>query len=75
MGKHVELIIDYVVDDGGEFHYYDNTGIIVRCKDCKYSDMFQQTAGDATMPLKCLAGRYGGIKPDGYCDQGKRRTE
>ena len=35
MNKHVEMIIDYLVD-GDDFKYNDNHGVLIRCKDCKY---------------------------------------
>lgn len=35
MTKHIEMIIDYITD-GIDFQYYDNKGILVRCKNCKY---------------------------------------
>ena len=35
MSKHVEMIIDYLVD-GDDFRYNDNHGELIRCKDCKY---------------------------------------
>jgi hypothetical protein len=38
--KHVELIIDYIVD-GDDFQYCDNTGRLIRCKDCKFRERFE----------------------------------
>lgn len=45
---------------------------IVRCKECKYCDTFPNQS-DATMPLKCLNIRYGGVCPDWFCEHGERR--
>ena len=39
MSKHVEMIIDYIVD-GDDFQYNDNHGLLIRCKDCKYLGEF-----------------------------------
>lgn len=47
---------------------------VVRCKDCKYSDVIYNTTLD-TMPLKCLNIRYGGVMPDWYCEHGERRYD
>ena len=33
---------------------------VVRCRDCKYSDIFFPDSTEAVMPLKCLNIRYGG---------------
>ena len=38
MSKHVELIIDYIVQDDGSLQYNDTIGKIVRCKDCRWFD-------------------------------------
>ena len=37
MSKHVEMIIDYLVD-GEDFQYNDNHGVLIRCKDCVYAN-------------------------------------
>ena len=36
LSKHVEMIIDYVIntDQGEDFQYSDNHGVLTRCKDC-----------------------------------------
>lgn len=47
---------------------------VIRCRDCKYSDVIYDTTSD-TMPLKCLNIRYGGVMPDWYCEHGERRDE
>ena len=47
---------------------------VVRCKDCRWSDTYPDMS-DATMPLKCLGTRYGGVYPDWYCEHGERRGE
>ena len=47
---------------------------VVRCRDCKYSDVIYDTTSD-TMPLKCLNIRYGGVQPEWYCEHGERRDD
>lgn len=47
---------------------------VVRCKDCKYCDSFPNKS-DATMPLKCLNIRYGGVCPDWFCEHGERKND
>lgn len=47
---------------------------VVRCRDCKYSDVIYDTTSD-TMPLKCLNIRYGGVRPEWFCEHGERRDE
>jgi len=58
---HVEMIIDYVTD-GTDFQYFDNTGILVRCRDCKNYD-HGCTRYDAP------------IDPDDFCSYGERKEE
>ena len=53
---------------------HGTNGELVRCKNCKYSDVIYDTTSD-TMPLKCLNIRYGGVQPDWYCEHGERRDE
>lgn len=48
---------------------------VVRCKDCKHSDLFKADDTETTMPMKCLGIRYGGVYPDWYCEHGERRSE
>ena len=48
---------------------------VVRCKDCKYSDLFKDDETETTMPMKCLGIRYGGVYPDWYCEHGERRSK
>ena len=47
---------------------------IVRCKDCRYSDIFPLDS-DADMPMKCLGIRYGGVYPYWYCEHAERRED
>ena len=55
-----------------QFVYVSDVVPVVRCRDCKYSDVIYETTSD-TMPLKCLNIRYGGVLPDWYCEHGERR--
>lgn len=37
MIRHVETIIEYLVEDGSyDFEFFDSKGRLVRCKDCKH---------------------------------------
>ena len=40
--KHVEMIIDYIVQDD-DFKYNDNKGLLIRCYECKYYDISVDT--------------------------------
>lgn len=64
---HVEMIIDYVTD-GTDFQYFDNTGILVRCRDCKH------WIRDG---LCKHFSRFGTIRTneDDYCSHGVKRRE
>lgn len=44
MAKHVEMIIDYVIntDQGEDFQYCDNKGILTRCRDCVYANPYDR---------------------------------
>ena len=37
MSKHIEMIIDYIID-GSDFQYNDNHGVLIRCGNCRYAD-------------------------------------
>lgn len=54
MTKHIEMIIDYTVNDE-DFQYNDNHGVLTRCKDCtnwrKESDHTCRYYGDASPRL------------------------
>lgn len=65
--KHVELIIDYLTD-GTDFQYFDNTGTIVRCKDCEYWD--NTWTEDSTGFCGNVDGR---TTPDFFCADGERK--
>ena len=69
--KHVELIIDYLID-GDDFQYFDNTGIIVRCKDCKhnYNTCFNRGVNE---PICDFTDRK--LKERDFCSFGERRAE
>ena len=47
---------------------------IVRCKDCRYSEIFTDTT-TAKTPLKCRDIRYGGVFPEWYCEHGERKNK
>lgn len=64
--KHVELIIDYLID-GEDFQYFDNTGTIVRCKDC----INNKRNVDGVTEDWCMHFGYD-IDEDDYCSYGER---
>lgn len=70
-----ELFIVQTFDKDGFLTGYEVKGEVVRCKDCKHSDLFKDDETETTMPMKCLGIRYGGVYPDWYCEHGERRSE
>ena len=64
--KHVEMIIDYVVD-GDDFQYSDNHGVLIRCKDCAHNNAHSDS-GNANCELY-----YGMTDQMGFCHMGERR--
>ena len=72
----LELIVPWTDKAAAEKfnRYFCTSGELVRCRDCKYSDVIYDTTLD-TMPLKCLNIRYGGVMPDWYCEHGERRDD
>lgn len=60
--KHVEMIIDYIVD-GDDFQYCDNHGRLIRCKDCKHFN-----DGDCTELPKI-------VSETDFCSFAERRAE
>ena len=82
MAKYIELIDKYRIIQSEDTDYnppsydwVDNTGELVRCKDCKYSDTFSPDCTEATFPLKCLSIRYGGVYPGWFCEHGEKKEE
>lgn len=69
MSKHVEEIIEYIMD-GEDFQYFDNHGSLVRCKDCTHCA--DDWNGNQPM-FTCELGRCGeSVQPNDYCSYGKR---
>lgn len=64
--KHVEMIIDYVVD-GDDFQYSDNHGVLIRCRDCVHNKSAADS-GNANCKLY-----YGMTDQMGFCHMGERR--
>lgn len=60
--------------DDMDKHLKGNIVEVVRCKDCRWSDTYSDMSA-ATMPLKCLGIRYGGVYPEWYCEHGERKGE
>ena len=77
--RHVELIIDYLVDGAPNFDYNDNTGVIVRCRDCKHWNQKESYIRNCGRCDKHKL--WQGVKvrvcmpPDGYCSFGERKDE
>ncbi len=75
MAKHVEMINEYLVeDDSYDFKFFDNHGLLIRCKDCKhYKD--EKLFGKQFQ--LCIYGGYEPrfVEPDHYCGYGERREE
>lgn len=66
MSKHVEEIIEYIMD-GEDFQYFDNHGSLVRCKDCKY----WRNKDPEQIPTASIM--CGHMHPDDFCSYGERR--
>lgn len=67
--KHIEMIIDYVVD-GDDFQYNDNHGVLTRCKDCvNFEPIMEDIA-------YCKNGKYTKFtSPDDFCSKAERCKE
>ena len=66
-----EMIISYEIIDGLKTGM-KNEGELIRCKDCKFHDIFP-TDSKVEMPMKCLNIRYGGVYPDWFCEHAERK--
>ena len=69
MSDHIEMIIDYITD-GTDYQYNDNHGILVRCKDCK----FTQTDGMDDYAIYCKKWDRWEMPPEGYCYKGRKKN-
>lgn len=56
----VEFIESYRKEDGDDYHYIDNHGILVRCRDCYWHS-------------KCRFEQ--GLGLNGFCSKGERRED
>jgi hypothetical protein len=75
--KHVELIIDYIVD-GDDFQYCDNKGRLIRCKDCKYCDkgitISKSRTGNELVVNECIRfQKY--VGENDYCSFAERKEK
>ena len=68
--KHIEMIIEYITG-GTDYQYFDNRGVLIRCKDCKYCD--KGIDEDGKPFLKCLGWVYGGTSETDFCSHAERR--
>ena len=71
MAKHVEMINEYLVeDDSYDFEFFDNHGLLIRCKDCKH-----YSQGSLNFNGRCKW--HGGFEPDEdwYCADGEKNEE
>ena len=77
MARYIELIDKYRIEQSsGDYNppsyiWEDNTGEIVRCKDCKYCEHWYADKG------RCFLWHEDGIDvfEDGFCNYGGRRTD
>ena len=68
--KHVEMIIDYIVD-GDDFQYCDNKGSLIRCKDCKHWNEWENGTGSChRSDIMWVGSDY-----DDYCSFAERKAE
>ncbi len=67
--KHVEMIIDYIVD-GEDFQYSDNHGVLIRCKDCKYFDPLNEN-----VDYNFCDAWAGGTNEDMFCGFAERKED
>lgn len=67
MAKKVEMIISYTVE-GEDFQYNDNHGLLIRCADCKFFNLYYD-------PPRCDLhdSLYEMPYPDGYCSNAEKR--
>jgi hypothetical protein len=71
--KYIELIDKYIIQQSPDDKDYnppnyiwtDNTGELIRCEDCKYSDWYETKSGEQL--AFCTYHDVGGFKPDSYC--------
>lgn len=73
--KHIEMIIEYITD-GTDYQYFDNRGVLIRCKDCKHwkdSDgVYRRGFGaESKCPIN-LQSVYDGTF---YCGMAERRED
>ena len=60
--EHVEMIVDYMTD-GTDYQYYDNHGLLIRCRDCVHHEKG-----------RCMRFTCGVWTPDShYCGWGQKR--
>jgi hypothetical protein len=70
--KHVEMIIDYIVD-GDDFQYCDNKGRLIRCKDCKNWRDWGNGTGECRRSE--TLGFWFGANADDYCSFAERKEQ
>ncbi len=68
MGEHIEMIIDYVID-GADYQYFDNKGLLTRCKDCQHYRWFENEIEEGMWCLELDRE----TKESDYCSFGKRK--
>lgn len=77
MSIKVEFIESYIKPDGsGDYIWNDNHGELIRCKDCKWYEIYQLkkdgTDDRRYKPSYCTLLRHN-FKPDWFCADGERR--
>lgn len=72
----VEIIVEFPssLTEKEKKMIYGYKGELVRCKDCKYGDIYDTcTVTDFT--IKCTGHHYGGTYPENYCNYAERRGD
>lgn len=71
--KHVEMIIDYIVD-GDDFQYCDNHGSLIRCKDCRYYQLHDKNDLDDYLGA-CDIHELSIVGADDFCSFAERKEQ
>lgn len=74
MVKHIEMIEEFLIneEEPGSYQFFDNHGLLIRCKDCKYfknEELFGQHF------QLCTCGNYEPrfVEPEHYCGYAEKK--
>ena len=70
-----ELIIRQLFDDEGFYQGYEETGKLVRCKDCKDFQPFVGERKKVNTTKNGWCSNGDSVKYDDFCSYGERRSE